>query len=53
MDFDALVARKIRPPIVPKIKHNKDLSNFDSYADAEVGQVEPYVDDGSKWDEEF
>lgn len=52
-DFDKLVARQVRPPIVPKIKHNKDLSNFDDYSAAEQGEVEPYVDDGSKWDEEF
>ena len=52
-DWDALVARKVRPPIVPKIKHNKDLSNFDDYSSAEIGEVEPYVDDGSKWDDEF
>jgi serine/threonine protein kinase len=52
-DFDALVARKVRPPIVPKIKHNKDLSNFDDYSSAEVGEVEQYVSDGSNWDAEF
>jgi serine/threonine protein kinase len=51
-DFDALVSRRMRPPIIPKIKHNKDMSNFDQF-DQEVGEVEPYVDDGSKWDEEF
>ncbi len=50
-DFDLLVSRKMKPPIVPKIKHNKDMSNFDQFE--EVGEVEPYVDDGSKWDEEF
>jgi len=52
LDWDALVARRVRPPIVPKIKHNKDLSNFDQF-DQDVAEVEPYVDDGSKWDEEF
>lgn len=52
-DFDRLVSRQMKPPIVPKIKHNKDLSNFDDYSAAEVGEVEPYVDDGSKWDEDF
>jgi len=51
IDFNALVARKVKPPIVPKIKHNKDMSNFDQFEEA--GEVEPYVDDGSKWDEEF
>jgi hypothetical protein len=53
INFEALVARRIKPPIVPKIKHNKDLSNFDDYSNAEVGEVEPYVDDGSRWEEDF
>src|ERR1700722_3577416 len=44
-DFDALVARKIKPPIVPKIKSTTDLCHFDEYND-EGHDVEPYVDDG-------
>jgi len=53
VDWNALVARKVKPPIIPRIRHNKDLSNFDDYSGAEVGEVEPYIDDGSRWDEEF
>lgn len=52
-DFDKLVARQMRPPIIPKIKSNKDLSNFDDYSSHQMPEVEPYVDDGSNWDAEF
>jgi len=32
-DFKALVNQKMKPPIVPKIKNDKDLSNFEDYGD--------------------
>jgi len=50
-DWDALVSKRVQPPIIPKIKGNLDLSNFDSYP--EDDQIEPYIDDGSNWDSEF
>jgi len=42
----------LKPSIVPKIKNNSDLSNFDDYPD-EDESVEMYVDDGSGWDDDF
>jgi len=50
-DWDALIQRKLKPTIVPKIKNQLDTSNFDDYPD-DVN-IEPYQDDGSNWDAEF
>jgi CRP-like cAMP-binding protein len=52
-DFDALLKRRMQPPIIPKIKDNKDLSNFDDFSSLNPNDFEPYVDDGSNWDAEF
>jgi len=51
-DWEALVQRKMKPPIVPKIKNALDTSNFDDYPD-EPPLIEEYVDDGSNWDADF
>jgi serine/threonine protein kinase len=51
-DWDALVNKKLKPNIVPKIKNALDTSNFDEYPD-EAPVIENYVDDGSNWDAEF
>eukprot|EP01006_Ploeotia_vitrea_P037740 TRINITY_DN66166_c3_g2_i1.p1 TRINITY_DN66166_c3_g2~~TRINITY_DN66166_c3_g2_i1.p1 ORF type:complete len:811 (+),score=504.52 TRINITY_DN66166_c3_g2_i1:84-2435(+) len=50
-DWDALYNRTMKPPIVPKIKNDLDLSNFDDYPEDDV--VQPYVDNGTNWDAEF
>jgi serine/threonine protein kinase len=52
-DWDALYNRKMSPPIIPKISHAHDLSNFDDYSGQEPPAVEQYNDDGSNWDAEF
>jgi len=51
-DWDALLAKKLKAPIVPKIKSNSDISNFDDYPEEE-DQIQHYVDDGTNWDSEF
>lgn len=51
-DWDALIQRKLKPTIVPKIKNMLDTSNFDEYPD-EAPVIETYVDDGSNWEAEF
>jgi len=51
-DFNALLQKKIKPPILPKIKSNIDLSNFED-AKHEKVEIEPYHDDGSNWDRDF
>jgi protein kinase N len=30
IDWDALLAKKVKPPFLPKIKESVDVSNFDS-----------------------
>lgn len=51
-DWQALIDKKLPAPIIPKIKSTEDLSNFDDYPD-DVGDVAPYIDNGSNWDSEF
>jgi len=51
-DWDALLAKKLKAPIVPKIKGNTDISNFDDYPEEE-DQIQHYVDDGTNWDADF
>jgi serine/threonine protein kinase len=50
--FEDLINFKIKSSIVPKIKDNKDISNFDEYPE-EADDIEPYEDDGSNWDADF
>jgi len=52
IDWDHLYQRKIPGPIIPTIKSDIDIGNFDDYPEEE-DEVEPYVDDGSNWDAEF
>jgi len=53
IDFDKLVARNVTAPIIPKIKDDFDLQNFEDVADEEPDVCEPYTDDGSNWDANF
>jgi len=50
-DWDALINKKMKAPIVPNIKNSEDLSNFDEYPDDD--DVPAYIDDGTDWDAEF
>lgn len=50
--FDDLFNKKISPPIIPVIKSNLDISNFDEYPE-EDEDFEPYEDDGTNWDSDF
>ena len=50
LDTHALLRGKILPPFQPKIKDLFDTSNFDEFEE----QIDdPYVDDGSGWDDAF
>jgi cGMP-dependent protein kinase len=51
IEWDALRAKKLPAPWVPKVKDPLDTSNFDPYD--EEDDVQPYRDDGSGWDAEF
>lgn len=51
--WDAFLERKMKAPIVPKIKDPRDLSNFEDYPDQDHDEHPPYVDDGSNWDADF
>jgi len=52
IDWIELENRKIKAPIVPKIKNDIDLGNFSQYAE-EREEGKPYVDNGTNWDAEF
>jgi len=51
-EWHSLIAKKLQPTIVPKIKDAFDLTNFDDYPDEEE-DIPTYVDDGSGWDQDF
>lgn len=51
VDWDRLRAKKEKAPWLPSITSATDTSNFDPYD--EDAYVEPYVDNGSNWDEAF
>ena len=52
-DWDKLIKQKLPAPILPKIKNEHDLSNFDDYSKQPAPQIQPYVDDGTHWDADF
>lgn len=51
IDWDALLAKRITAPYVPRIKNPLDASNFDPYP--EDDRVTPYRDDGKGWFNKF
>ena len=50
-DWEALAQKKLKAPIIPKIKNPGDTSNFEP-VDPNV-DIPPYEDDGSNWDADF
>jgi serine/threonine protein kinase len=46
-----LAACKTRGPIIPEIKDELDLSNFEEYG--EDDDIMEYIDDGSNWEADF
>lgn len=38
-DWDGMIAQKIDPPYIPKIKNEKDISNFEYYPDEKVEET--------------
>merc|ERR1712130_412780 len=51
-DWAGLIAKRLKPTIIPKIKDQFDLTNFDDYPDDEEDVI-PYNDDGTNWDDAF
>ncbi|RWS30568.1 cGMP-dependent protein kinase: isozyme 2 forms cD4/T1/T3A/T3B-like protein, partial [Leptotrombidium deliense] len=49
-NWEGLRSRNLPPPIIPRIKHATDTSNFDNYPSEEEG---PVPDDISGWDIDF
>ena len=53
-DWKALEQGTMKAPIVPTVKSDVDLTNFEEYEHEGEGDVTPeYVDDGSGWDDDF
>jgi CRP-like cAMP-binding protein len=50
-DWKALIERRLKAPIIPKIASPEDISNFDDYPDDD--EIPPYVDNGTDWDADF
>jgi hypothetical protein len=50
-DWDGLVNRTIKPPIIPTVAHSTDMSMFDKYPAEDPSEIPP--DDLSGWDVNF
>lgn len=35
MEWDQVLARKLKPPIIPRVIHEGDTSNFDEYPETD------------------
>ena len=53
IDWDALYHRKIQGPIIPKVKHAADSSNFDNYGSPRESKSEYTREMASRYDHEF
>jgi len=53
LDWDALHRKELVGPIIPTIKDELDMGNFDEYPADQAEEFPPYVDDGSGWDADF
>ncbi|KAI4130662.1 MAG: hypothetical protein LQ338_001639 [Usnochroma carphineum] len=53
MDWDALYYRKIKGPIIPKLRHPADASNFDEYDQPREEKSAYTKEMASKYDHEF
>lgn len=53
IDWDALYHRKVKGPIIPKVKHAADASNFDNYDPPSESKAEYTKDMAAKYDHEF
>jgi hypothetical protein len=51
VDWSRLRRKEIRAPWKPKLSNHLDTSNFDEYD--EDDKIEPYKDDGSRWEASF
>jgi len=50
-DWEGLLAKKLKAPILPKVSGTTDLSNFNDYGVKH--HVKKYTDDGTGWDADF
>ncbi|KAL9077519.1 MAG: hypothetical protein Q9161_000365 [Pseudevernia consocians] len=53
IDWEALYHRKLKGPIIPKVKHAADASNFDNYDPPSESQSAYTKDMAQKYDHEF
>eukprot|EP00457_Paulinella_chromatophora_P002006 gb/GEZN01002009.1/.p1 GENE.gb/GEZN01002009.1/~~gb/GEZN01002009.1/.p1 ORF type:complete len:772 (-),score=141.10 gb/GEZN01002009.1/:214-2529(-) len=53
VSWSDLEGRKVSAPIIPTIKDQFDLANFDQYPEEEDDEPQPYTDDGTGWDDDF
>lgn len=51
-NWEALAEGKMVAPIIPEIRGDDDLSNFEEYPE-EDEEIPPYEDDKSGWDDDF
>ncbi len=53
INWEALLAKRISPPIIPELSSTTDVSQFDVIDNSGHAKIIPYVSDGSNWDAGF
>ena len=53
INWEALLAKRIPPPIVPELASTTDVSQFDVIENCGHAKIIPYISDGSNWDAGF
>jgi hypothetical protein len=53
INWEALLAKRIPPPIVPELSSTTDVSQFDLIDNCGHAKIVPYVSDGTNWDADF
>mmetsp|Transcript_14814 Transcript_14814/g.28152 ORF Transcript_14814/g.28152 Transcript_14814/m.28152 type:complete len:128 (+) Transcript_14814:746-1129(+) len=52
-DFDKLLSRQLKPPIIPKVKSESDVSAFDKYDEAAIARERRAWNPGKKYNDEW
>jgi protein kinase X len=53
MDWEDVFNRKLRPPLVPRVRYDGDTTNFEDYAKEEIQKAEKVTERETKLFEDF
>ena len=53
IEWEVVFNRKLRPPLVPRVRYDGDTANFDDYAKEEIQKAEKVTEKEAKLFEDF